>query len=86
MNWKELKEFCNSLDEKKLERKVVLWREDEAINAIEAMTLQEDHYIGKNDLEGCYPLSEAGISIEEAKKEKLKKVYDKGDPILWEKF
>jgi hypothetical protein len=80
MNWKQLKEFCNSLDEKQLDRKIVLWREDEAVNNVEAMTIEEDHYIGEDD-EGCYPESEAKEPLEN-----LKKVYEKGNPILWEKF
>ena len=55
MTWKELKEFANSLPEKELDKKVILWREDEAITNIEANQLEEDHYI---DLEyseyGCF--------------------------------
>ena len=31
MTWKELKEFANSLPENELDKKVILWREDEAI-------------------------------------------------------
>jgi hypothetical protein len=82
MTWKELKDFCNSLDEKQLERNVILWREDEAINNIEAEKLPEDRYICPDACdEGCYPLSEASEPLED-----LKKVYEKGDAILWEKF
>ena len=80
MNWKQLKEFCNSLDEEQLERKVILWREVEAISAIDAMKLQEDHYIGEDE-EACYPESEAKEPLDN-----LKKMYQKGDPILWEDF
>jgi len=84
MNWKELKEFCNSLDENQLENKVILWREDEAINNIEVEKLQEDHYINKDEPDyGCFPVSEAGYLDT---KTKIKKVYNKGFPILWEKF
>lgn len=84
MNWKELKEFANTLDEKQLEQKVVLWREDEAITSIEAEQLHEDHYISKDEPEkGCFPVSEAKHLEHETK---IKKVYDKGFPILWEKF
>ena len=85
MIWKELKEFCNSLDESLLEHKVILWREDEALVDIDAEQLEEDHYIGDDD-EGCYSLSNAGISEEQAKEMGLRKLYDKGHPILWEKF
>ena len=85
MNWKELKEFANSLDEKQLKKKVVLWREDEAVNDINAENLSEDQYIGDDD-EGCYSLSDAGLTIDDVKEKGLRKVYDKGSPILWEKF
>lgn len=82
MNWKELKDFCNSLDEKQLKRRVILLREDEAINHIEAEKLEEDYYICPDaDDEGCYPLSEATEPLEY-----LEKVYEKGDVILWEDF
>ena len=85
MNWKALKEFCNSLDEKQLKRKVVLWRENEAVTYIEAMALEADHYIGEDE-EGCYTLSDAGIDIKEVEEKELKRVYEKGNPILWEDF
>jgi len=85
MTWKELKKFANSLDEKQLERKVVLWREDEAVNDINAEVLEADHYIGEDD-EGCYTLEDAGLTIEDVAEKGLKKVYEKGNPILWEKF
>ena len=81
MNWNELKDFCDSLDEKQLQKKVILWREDIAISNINAQNLEEDLYYGTEDEEGCYPESEAIEPIET-----LKKVYDKGCPILWEKF
>ncbi len=82
MNWKELKEFCNSLDEKQLEKKVIIWREDEAISKIEAEKLSEDHYVNPEvDEDGCYPESEANEPLKD-----LKKDYDKGDTVLWEKF
>ena len=84
MNWKKLKEFANSLDEKQLEKKVILWREDEAIITIECEALEEDHYINKDEKEnGCFPISEAKHLDPDTK---IKKVYDKGHPILWEKF
>ena len=40
INWSELKEFCNSLNEEQLKKKVVLWREDEAISNIGVMELK----------------------------------------------
>ena len=84
MNWKSLKEFCNSLDEKQLQKKVILWREEEAINDIEPEKLQEDHYIDVDNSEnGCFPVSEAKHLDPETK---IKKVYEKGHPILWEQF
>jgi hypothetical protein len=85
MTWKELKEFANSLDEKQLDKNVVLWREDEAVNDINAENLKEDYYIGDDD-EECYSLADAGLTIEDAEEKGLRKVYDKGSPILWEKF
>jgi len=82
MNWSDLKKFCNSLSEQQLENKVIMWREDEAINKIEAETLSENHYadpeLGENI---CFPESEASAPIEN-----LEKVYDKGFPILMEDF
>jgi hypothetical protein len=80
MDFKQLKDFCNSLDEKHLKNKVILWREEEVVKDIEAMQIEEDHYIGEDE-EGCYPESEAKEPLED-----LKKVYKKGDPILWEEF
>jgi hypothetical protein len=92
MTWKQLKEFCNNLPENELKKKVIMWREEECVNAIEVMALDEDHYIDpENDENGCFPESEAKIFIEdedaypEGMKD-LKKVYDKGHPILWEDF
>ena len=82
MNWKELKEFCNSLSEEQLAKKVVVWREDYAISRLTPSCLEEDMYIHVDGSdEGCYPLSDATEPFEE-----LKKVYDKGDPILFEEF
>ena len=90
MTWKELKEFVNSLPDKELDKKVILWRKYEAITDIKANQLEEDHYI---DLEyseyGCFEESEmlSQIRDDEYKSEKdYKKVYDKGTPILYENF
>jgi len=85
MNWRQLKEFANSLDEKELDKNVILWRESEAIKNIEAEVLSDDHYIGKDE-EGCYTLQDAGLELEDVAKENLKKVFDKGSPVLLENF
>lgn len=86
MTWKELKEFANSLDDKWLNKRVIVWHEDSVTVSIKAMELEEDHYMGDGDEYGCYPLSEAGMTVKEAKEKGISKVYDKGHPILWEKF
>lgn len=84
MNWKELKDFCNNLSESELEKNVILWRECEAITDIEAEQLDEDHYIKRDSPEdGCFPVSECK---DLDKGTKIKKVYDKGHPILHEVF
>ena len=82
MNWKKLKDFCNKLDDKQLEKKVVVWREEEAISKIEPSILEEDHYCSTEYPEdGCVPKSDMPDDFGEAKK-----VYDKGQPVLWEDF
>lgn len=92
MNWLELKQFCNSLPEEELQKKVILWREDEAVTDINAIRLEEDHYIEpESDDEGCFPESTKNslISDEDAYPEgesHFEKVYDKGHPILQENF
>ncbi len=84
MNWKELKEFCDTLNAEQLEKEVVLWREDEGINDISAEQLQEDHYNDPEDTEaGCFPINDI---LDGVNKDALKKVYDKGHPILFENF
>lgn len=80
MNWKQLKDFCNSLDEKQLQEEVILWQEEHTICDIAALKLEDDYYASEYD-EGCYPACEAEEPLEE-----LKKVYEKGHPILWENF
>lgn len=79
-----MKEFCNSLDEKQLQSKVIVWREDEYISFLEAIILSEDHYIDQDDPEsGCFPVSEFEWIEPDTK---VKKVYDSGHPILHENF
>jgi hypothetical protein len=93
MNWKQLKDFCNSLPESELEKNVILWREDEAITKIEAESLKEDHYIDiENSENGCFPeyqmksfISEDEEAYPNGEKD-FKKCYDKGHPILLEDF
>ncbi|WP_202703140.1 hypothetical protein [Flavobacterium sp. UGB4466] len=84
MNWKELKDFCNNLPESELEKKVILWREDEAVVDIYAQGLEEDHYINVDDKDsGCFSVSEAKFLDKDIR---IKKVYDRGHPILHENF
>ncbi|MES2864066.1 MAG: hypothetical protein V4666_08110 [Bacteroidota bacterium] len=86
MNWKQLKDFCNSLPESELEKNVILWREDvsDVITEIEAEQLGEDYYIKREDPEdGCFPGSECkGLEPDT----KIKRVYKEGHPILHEIF
>jgi len=66
MTWKELKDFCNSVEDRFLDKKVILWREDESINNISCRFLEEDYYIDDDlDEEGCYPESEAVLKIKD---------------------
>lgn len=85
MKWKELKEFCNSLDEKQLERDLIFWRENESICNIEVGLLSDDHYIGEDE-EHCYPLSYAGLTLDDVDDLGLVKVYSAGDAFLKENF
>lgn len=84
MTWNELKEFCNSLNEEQLKENVIFWREHEAINDVCAEKLSEDHYIGDYDDDGCYPLSDAGLTIDDVDRLGLRKVYSVGDAVLYE--
>ena len=77
MNWRELKDFCNSLSEEQLEKKVIIWREEETLTKIHPEILQENYYLCPEEDDGCYPESAAIQPIED-----LTKVYDKGDPVL----
>lgn len=86
MTWNQLKDFCNSLLESELEKKVILWREDpeDVVTEIEAEQLDQDHYIDiENPEDGCFPVSECKDLDPEIK---IKKVYQKGNPILSEIF
>ena len=85
MNWKELKEFANSIPEEDLAKNVILWREDEAITDIGVMALEEDHYIEEGD-DGCYPLSDVNLTVDEAIEQGMKKVYSVGHPVMFENF
>ena len=84
MNWKELKDFCNSLPISELEKNVILWREDEAIIDINAEQLDEDYYLRTEDPdEGCFPESEIKSLDPDIE---VTRVYIKGHPILHENF
>lgn len=85
MNWKELKEFVNSLNNKQLEAKVILWREDEAITEIETNILEEDQYIILGE-EGCFSLTDGGYTENDIEEKGLIMVYEKGHPLLMEDF
>lgn len=95
MNWKELKDFCNSLPESELEKNVVMWREDaeDVIADISAEQLSEDHYLDpENKEDGCFPESQALSMIKMSPEdypfgiEYFNKVYDAGHAILSENF
>ena len=93
MNWKELKDFCNSLPESELEKKVILWREEDAITDISAEQMDEDNYVNDEDTEaGCMPKSVCEGLIKDSPEdypgglEHFSKVYDKGHPVLHEIF
>lgn len=86
MNFRQLKDFCNSLPEEELEKNVILWREDseDVITEIEAEQLDEDYYIDvDNHEDGCFPASHCKELEPETK---IKRVYKKGHPILTEVF
>jgi len=93
MNWKQLKDFCNNLSELELEKKVMLWRENEALTDISVEQLDEYHYIDPDDSEnGCFPELEMKSQINMSPNDfphgihHFTKVYDKGHPILHENF
>ena len=82
MTWKELKDFANALTGEQLDNKVILWREEEAISKIDAMQLEENHYVDMECPEnGCFPESAADVPLSE-----LTLVYKAGSPILNEDF
>ena len=93
MNWKQLKDFCNNLTDEQLNEKVLIWREEEIISAIEVVELEEDYYIDEDYWpEGCAPESEC-LNIIEINPENypngfldLKKCYKKGHSIIQEIF
>jgi hypothetical protein len=86
MNFRELKDFCNSLPEKELDKKIILWREnaEDVITDIQAEQLEEDFYIKVDEPEdGCFPDSECDHLDSDVE---IKRVYEKGHPILSEIF
>lgn len=89
MTWKEMKDFCLTLNEDQLEKTVVIWREQESIYDMWAFCLEEDHYIDPEDYEnGCFSESDAKSMLYNYPNgmDDLKKVYDKGCPLLGENF
>jgi len=92
MTWQEMKDFCNSLDEWQLKKKVLVWREEECISKLEPTPLHEDYYRDPKEFEPlCFPESEAKTMVVDnidfpRGLEDLEKVYDKGHPILMEDF
>lgn len=91
MNWKEMKDFCDGLTEDQLQKKVILWREEEAVSDIEPMKLEEDYYVD-DEADGCEMESDVLEKIKENPEdypeglEHFRKAYSKGDPILHENF
>ena len=90
MTWKELKEFCNNLPENELEKKVIVFNEEEVIHPIEAMQLAEDHYRDE-DSELCMCETDAKSIADDEDEypngiDDMIKVYDKGHPVLWVDF
>jgi len=92
MNWKELKDFCNNLPDSELYKKVMLWREEDAITDVSAFQLEEDQYISEYSEDGCFSESVANEFIKNDPEDypngilDFEKVYDKGHPVLHENF
>ena len=93
MNWKELKDFCNSIPDEYIDGKVVLWREDECLNDIFCRTLEDDFYIDPDsDDDSCYHEEFAIEKINNNPEDypnglqDFKKCYEKGYPILEEEI
>lgn len=93
MNWRQLKDFCNELTEEQLEKKVVIWREDEAISEIEPTLLVEDYYANEDVLDDKCAKELEVLDIIKNNPEDypnglgdFKRVYHKGHPMLWENF
>lgn len=86
MNWKELKDFCNSLPESELNKTVIVWGEEHGIANVCAEQLSEDYYYNPDDPDvGCFPISDMkDLSGED--KESLEVVYSKGTPMIIEKL
>lgn len=52
-----------------------MWRDGDGIFDINAEQIKEDQYVDEDDSEdGCFPLSEVGVTIEEAQKKDGKNV------------
>lgn len=90
MTWAQMKSFCEGLNEEQLKAKVIVWQEDEVITDLNAMQLDQDHYINVDRPElGCSPIQDHECQEYHSKgirAEKFRKVYDKGHPVLWQDF
>lgn len=93
MTYQELKDFCNSLPESELSKNVILSREDEVITDIYAEQLEQDYFIETEESEnGCFnedvknDMIKSNPNFYQNGIEHFEKVYDKGTPILYEKF
>jgi hypothetical protein len=93
MTWRELKEFCNKLHENELNKDVVLWCENETIHNMDAYLLGDNYYMDpRNPEKGCFPefIIKADVDNDEelliSEIKRLKKMHDKGDPMLGGEF
>ena len=89
MNFRQLKDFCNSLPEKELDKQVVVLRESEPIKNINAFQMDEDQYTNPDDPDECLSKSEAEKLILVRPDyyhdlDDMQKVCDRGTPYLME--
>ncbi|WP_158962579.1 hypothetical protein [Myroides fluvii] len=86
MDWKELKDFCNSLPESELDKTVIIWGEEYDIANVCVEQLSEDYCYDPGDLDiGCFPVSDTKDFSEEDK-ENLEVAYSKGTPMIIERY
>lgn len=89
MTWNELKQFCNNLPEQFLDKKVIIWRDDEYFSSIEVFELDQDHFVDEDSEEnGCISENEMIKLINEDPVnypdgvDHFRKCYEKGHPII----